>query len=153
MSNGLRALHYFLALLLAFKPTYAAAETWLCITDMATGFNYNKSTKRWESTDFTVDDEKFIIRRSNREGFAWEIQKFGDQNAFPYAVCKDDFNSAGVISCRRFSGLIIFNSKNGRFSRAFGGSYTAYDRNSSIDIFREEGSDSPVVALGRCSKI
>jgi hypothetical protein len=38
------------------------AQTYLCIADMATGFWFNKSTKKWETAAFDVAEEKYLLK-------------------------------------------------------------------------------------------
>lgn len=153
-SLRLRFAMFFAACCGALTPTYAKAESWLCITDRATGFYYDERSRQWKQTNFNVEESKYVLRRSPRSETAWELQKFGEESMVPYAFCKDGFNDVGILRCNGFSaGVVLFNRNNGRFSNFSGGSYHSFDPNSDLELFRKEGSDSPFVALGRCTKI
>jgi hypothetical protein len=58
-----------------FAITLLIANTangnYLCVSEAATGFNYNEQTKRWEITKFTPD-KKYLL--SNKDGkWTWKI--------------------------------------------------------------------------------
>lgn len=51
--------------LLTHLPAVAAERdsSYLCISDEATGFSYDKSLKKWGSGSFNVEDMRYILKR------------------------------------------------------------------------------------------
>ena len=50
-----------LLLIIMLLPAVAMADSYLCVTDKATGFVKNKG--EWEFSRFNIDDLKYIIRK------------------------------------------------------------------------------------------
>ena len=55
----------FLALALLLPGVAVAKEQWLCIATLSTGFAYRDG--EWKTTQFKVDDDKFIFTRERDE--------------------------------------------------------------------------------------
>ena len=56
-----------LLLILIMLPIVSVAElsdAYLCISDKSTGFAFRNGA--WQSVDFNVEDEKFLIRRAKK---------------------------------------------------------------------------------------
>ncbi len=83
----------------------ATAESYLCVTDLAVGFNYEKTTDTWESSS-AKDDRKYIIRKPTPdeqlnykafENAPWVVAEFGEDVA--NWACQKDFNKLGNLRC------------------------------------------------------
>lgn len=130
------------------------SSSWLCITDQVTGFIYRAQTRAWENAQFEPG-QRFIIRRSDREGEEWEVIEHGvpDQidgfDIGPESSCSSDFLH-NILSChgpRRF----VFNRETGRFlTTSISGYWTAIPGNA---LLSDNNSDTPTIAIGQCTAI
>ena len=132
------------ALLVTTTALSAESGSYLCITDKATGFSFDKERKSWEEASFNIEPMRYILKPSPTKEHpnGWEVAQFGED--FPLASCPDGFNTAQVIRCENMV-LFIFDSQTGRFIYVY---YIGYTR-----PFGKEGSDTPTLAIGKCSKI
>ncbi len=83
----------------------ATAESYLCVTDLAVGFNYEKTTDTWERANFK-GDQKYIIRKPTPdeqlnykafENAPWVVAEFGADVAD--WACQKDFTKFGNLRC------------------------------------------------------
>ena len=89
----------------------AQADAYLCVADKSTGFQFNKSTKTWESVNFDVGDSKYIVRpitpddKVHRPGrYAYGVWKLGENT--PMILCKREYPSRiGYLAVRSTTGL------------------------------------------------
>jgi hypothetical protein len=51
----------------------AHAEQYLCIADKSVGFEFNKVEKSWDSANFNVEGQKYIIPKSKLEPIEYEV--------------------------------------------------------------------------------
>jgi hypothetical protein len=98
----------FLALVVLTYSGSVDAQMYLCIAEVATGFWFNKSTKSWETAQFDLKEEKYILKGSNDR---WTWTKVGEQFG---DTCNKGFADAGYFRCDRLS-IIYMNSNNLRF--------------------------------------
>lgn len=149
-----RQMSFLLATFLILIPTVAKADTWLCIADRSTGFYYNESSKKWLQTNFKTENNRYIIKRSQRDNLTWEVNEFGAaESFFPHAVCNSDFTEGGFLHCTGILSEFKFNKNNGRYVYTFTGSYITYNPQSSLEMFRKDGGDTPLIEIGTCSRI
>jgi hypothetical protein len=124
-------------------------ESYLCTGDMATGFHYNKSSKRWEQTNF--DTRKYLVNKSAVHGNAWEVKEVGESNAI--YVSQHDFSFDGKLYCDSLTGTwgeFKMDRNNLRFLRIYSLGY--YNGNPK-DIDSEEVGDNPFIEIGKCSPL
>lgn len=138
----------------ALTASSVSAQTFLCIADQSTGFSYSQASRSWETKRFNVSDNRYIIRKSNRNPYLWEVNQFGKDEPFlPFSGCKDDFNDFGFLHCAGLGGELTFNRENGRYILYYMGQYAAYNPNSDVPDYRKDGGDTPFIEIGKCSKI
>lgn len=136
--------------LLAFAaPVQASAESWLCITDMATGFSADKTTKIWTQANFKPVG-RYIIKPSTNPRWKYIVSKFGESEALPEATCNSGPNEYGYLNCEPGFGDFKFNSNNLRFIRTY---IAGYVEIGSHNKYMTEGNDDPGIEIGRCSKL
>lgn len=136
------------ALFTFLAPTAVSAQSagdWLCIGDQVTGFS--KKGGVWHSVDFTAGT-RYIIKRSAVQGYAWEVREFGSSAILAVALCKADFNEAQFLFCTGLGGEFRFNSRTLRFLNAYLIGYVPGDT-----AFSKDGSDTPSIEIGTCSKL
>ena len=124
-----------LMLLLVSTNVFADNDTYLCIAEKSTGFNFSEQTKAWESLDFNVTDIKYILKNNNN---TWEWKAFGSKDSLP-TTCSY-FNKYGIMNC---TGMyeVSFSRENLRFQQFFKLGY--------VDNFKS----NPNIVIGRCSPI
>lgn len=114
-----------------------SVEGFVCVTDMATGFKFDPSTKRWRSVDFAVSDNKYILAR---KGEHWTWKPLGSSFEAP---CDGGFNEYGFLRCGLAESVSI-NRKGLRFQSFYGIGYVH-------DGTRDSVANTPSIEIGRCS--
>lgn len=124
--------------IMTFSPMATSAR-YLCVADQATGFKKDKNSERWETTRFRVDDAKYLISPSDREGAEYQVTPLGDDLA--EAWCEDGFNDAGYLHCSGYSEL-KFNKGNGRYIYVY-----------LLGYWPSGSTDTPYIEIGKCSPL
>jgi len=140
---------YIAILLLAFSGS-AFADPWLCITEHAAGIVFENG--KWLSARIAVDDsiEKYIVRKLKKSDTYSDTHAYA---VFPFGKDYSLFNCAsrptddGKMICLGGGSNSTFNFSNitGRFVATYADGYWR-----DLD---DENSDTPLVTIGRCSKI
>jgi hypothetical protein len=128
----------------------ANAESWLCIGDLATGFAFNKETRRWEITKFNTNDSRYIISSSQSKESPYLVRNFGSDSSFPLAFCKDGFSADTFLRCRGLVTDFSFNVKTMRYSYSYNVGYI--NPTPGVNDMKE-GDDTPLIEIGRCSRL
>ena len=136
----------FALVLLAVLTTAASADPWLCITEQSTGFVFKNG--KWEHGRFTVEDRKYILRKLTQGDFYYrDDNKYGlfllgtDLVGTP---CSDPSISGNIV-CGDFFGQFKFSTKSGRFLMTYMVGYW--------DSIADDESHTPLISIGRCSRI
>ena len=142
-------------LLLMVSTNVFANDTYLCITEQQTGFNFDEQTGRYKPVEYEVhSDQKYILKkedkneRTNYSKLEWSWNKFGEKTIF--LICKDinrnmvwSFVPFG-IECNQSDHVgehILINKNTLRFSRTYSIGYLENNRDSS---YMEIGKCSPM---------
>ena len=132
-------------------PSALYAESYLCITDLSTGFAFDKQRKTWTIERFNPKG-KYILTASEKDPSKWEVREPGDK--MPSAWCEGGFSVLGALRC---DGFIDFrmNKHNLRFvSTYLAGFWTDnIPRNipGAEDAHFIEGDNTPYIQIGKCS--
>jgi hypothetical protein len=125
---------------------YAAAQTgYLCIVEKATGFTRDKGTNNWSSTDFKVEDSRYLLLKKSESETEYEFKEFGKSE---YKVmCSKNLDS---VKCDSALGNVSINLSSLRFQLYHPYGYVHSDpikerRNESLYL-------TPYLGIGRCSK-
>ena len=129
--------------------TFSYAEKYTCIADLTTGFSFNASLARWESTNFRNYQNKYIVSKSDREGEECKITKIGYK--FQQAGCERSFNESGYLFCKGMGGKFKINKHNGRYLQSYTIGY--YNVAPSISEMTDKDSSTPVIEIGKCSPL
>jgi hypothetical protein len=126
----------------------AAVESYLCTSDMATGFSFDKERRMWGNAAF-MDGRKYLVARSSENPSKWEVKTIGQPE--PSASCDDGFSGDGLMMCR---GAIEFrmNRNSLRFIAAHLFGYWTADIPSPSGEF-QEGKFTPYLLIGMCSRL
>ena len=129
----------------------SAIDSYLCVSEISTGFRYNKALDKWEIVNFIVDVNKFIVSRSMDKNIAWEVNRKGESSE--YSICKKDFDEYGFLYCE--SNIIFkMNRVNLRFINIDPtGYYNSKSENDQNVMLFKDGSSTPYIEIGRCSII
>jgi hypothetical protein len=135
-------------------PTSSDARSYLCIGERATGFAYDKRTKRWSPANFTA--HRYIVKKpvigpyspSGALNSAMAVYEFGQvDETTPLEFCEKDFNEIGCLFCSGWGDNFDFSRKTMKFIRSLAHGYIEpADQN----IF--EGA-TPFIEIGSCSAI
>ena len=129
----------------------SAGDSYLCVANMATGFAYNKTLDKWDVANFNVDDKKYVVTRSKRENFAWEVKQIGRN--IPVSWCKKDINEVGLLHCEGFQ-YFKMNINNLRFMSVYMVGYIHYNiKDDNGNIMFKEGENTPSMEIGKCSPL
>ena len=81
------AMRHLLCLLTSLSLAAAAhaADSYLCVAELTTGFTYDAGKKSWKSADFR-SEKKLAITRARQKPYAWEAKEVGDSR--PAATCE-----------------------------------------------------------------
>ena len=128
---------------LTLTASALASESYVCITEMTTGFNFDAKADRWKNAVFR-SEKKIAITRAVKKPYAWEAKEVGDTR--PSATCEQDFNDAGNLFC---SGIfdLRFNKRHLRFLYVYPIGYWSDDKASPTT---REGVNTPAMAIGTC---
>ena len=119
-----------------------AQQTYICIADASTGFTFNKTTKNWISTNFNVQNQKFILSQKNE---LWHWKQVGVSESGTIEC--GEFNTAGFLHCSAFGQDLSFNKSNLRFTLSERVGYVIGER------LGVEGSLTPYMTIGKCSPL
>lgn len=133
---------FLLAALLLAGPV-CAADSYLCVAELTTGFTFDAAKKTWKSADFR-SEKKLAITRAKQKPYAWEAKEVGDSR--PASTCEHDFNEAGNLFC---SGVfdLRFNKRQLRFLYVYPIGYWSDD---TANPTYREGENTPALAIGKC---
>jgi len=129
----------------------SAMDSYLCVSDISTGFRYNKALDKWEIVNFIGDLNQYIVSRSIDKNFAWEVKRKRESSELSF--CKQDFDEYGFLHCES---NIIF--KMNKFNLRFvninpSGYYNSTLKNDQRVMLYKDGSSTPYIEIGRCSII
>jgi hypothetical protein len=121
------------------------SERWLCVAELSTGFTFNKSDKSWQTTKFTVHNDKFIVHRPTSDtpisrGMKWVVTRVGER--MPNSFCANDF-AGPLLTCSSMT-TFKFSKEKLRFSATYDFGFVEPDT---------EGNDTPSMTIGKCSPI
>lgn len=126
----------------------ANAESYLCVGDEAAGFVYNKKSKEWKSATFFADKKKWIISKEDENSTSWKVTEAGEKVSL--IKCVGGFNEIGNLICSGWANF-RFSKNNMRFI------YVNQTGFWNVGQFEgnlgKEGSDYPVMIIGRCNVI
>ena len=124
----------------------AVGEQYLCVPEHSTGFSYDNVQKEWKNTNFTADG-KYVIAKADETKHAWQVTEIGETSSS--FRCESDFTEYGYLRCSGIGGEFNFNKRNGRFLRSYLiGYYTVIPE---VNQGKDEGSDTPLIGIGKCS--
>lgn len=126
------------------------AQSFICSTDAATGFIFNKTSSAWEPTQFQ-SEHKFVFTPSKFGIYKFEVKNLGEST--PFAFCENEFSDNGSISCRGLGQDFKLSSKSLRFLRTYQSGYWNEDAIKALLPSRKEGDDTPAMSIGKCSPI
>jgi hypothetical protein len=126
----------------------AHEERYLCVQEMSTGFAFDEKLKKWTNAMFHPT-EKYIVTTSSSSGRPYHISKIGLN--MPVGYCEKGFTDHGSLFCDLDYGQFKFNKSTGRFLVSYMAGYYASGPGSSNTDGLGLGSDTPFIAIGKCS--
>jgi hypothetical protein len=135
-------------LLAAVMLTYTGsveAQSYLCIADRATGFRFDKPTKRWLTAQFDVADHKYTLSQKDDE---WTWAMVGKNPLMSCTQKKEAFSSVGAFKYEfGLSEEVLMNRNTLRFQIMSPYLYVGpFEKD-------EEGADAPYIEIGRCAVV
>ncbi len=143
---------FAIALLVSSLPALASAESYLCVEDHATGFEFNHNKKAWQAKFFT-SNQKYLVKPNADPSLKgkWIVSEIG--TSVPFAWSEYDFTSTGALRCEGSLGEFAMNRKNLRFVRTFIVGYWTDAIPGEQEGTFAEGKNTPNIAIGKCSPL
>lgn len=147
----IRTMGALVILLVCLISTVALAdESYLCIGEHATGFAFNGKNKTWSTARFPP--HKWIVKKSTNPKYKLEIVEFGEE--YPTLKCDTDFNDSGNLICLDTGGegwgQFRMSKNNLRYLWAY--PYGYWSDTNEVKALKE-GANTPLMEIGKCSKI
>jgi hypothetical protein len=143
-----------LSFALCFSGAAVAANSYLCISDHATGFAFNKATGQWHEANFQAGTKYLLSKQAG----GWVLKEFGNET--PVVRCPKDFNDSSYLICGDGSVDFRMNRHVLRFQKAqLLGYYVDYDalnalmKNAPGYTPLLEGGDTPALEIGKCTPL
>ena len=153
----------------ALLPLPAWSEGYICVMDMATGFAYTGGA--WHAANFSAT-EKFVVRTPtqidqgyledviklpNAKNVRWVVSKPG--TGVPIFACTGDFSELGNLLCPsvavgpsdRYDLSALSSPSDFRMNKNTLRFLFAYLTGYWTDSPEREGTDTPLIAIGKCS--
>ena len=127
----------------------SASTSYLCLTDMDTGFAFDKDRQQWHSVDFRAES-KYVVSKATTGAHAWEVKQVGYE--IPFIVCTQDFNELRLLFCAGI-GDFRMNKHTLRFLYSYPIGYWNTAPEGSPHQGLREGADAPHMAIGKCSPL
>lgn len=128
-----------------------ALDSYICVSDMSTGFKYNTTLDKWEIANFIADKNQYIVSRSIDKNIVWEVKRIKDNSEL--ALCKEDFDDYGFLYCE-LNDIFKMNKFTLRFININpSGYYNSSSKNNQGVVLYKDGSSTPYIEIGKCSSI
>jgi len=98
----------FLILATTITSAYSQDKKYLCVSELSTGFSYEKKTKKWVQTKFITENEKYILQENKG---AFSAKHF---DGLANSSC-DNLNANGFLNCNIGDTQFFFNINSKRF--------------------------------------
>ena len=156
----------------------SASESYVCVADIGTGFDYDKTINKWKIVGINVDKDKFIVSKPTKDStnlikklkksgfiapfpegkFLWSVKHVDDPLAMIY--CKKDFNKYGLLACEGLFSEFKMNKNNLRFIMTSSVGYhlglakhIPKEKEIGIRKSLEKKINHPSISLGKCSAL
>lgn len=143
-STGLPIMkHRILAvcLLLACEITGAHAQSFLCVGQLATGFDWLNG--RWTVGQSDPTDEIFVLQPSGALD-DYTVTRIGDQSPRHYCPLQRRSDSTLLLICGGLANGFTFSSKTLRFQENYGIGYTNAG---------DSRANTPHLVIGKCTRL
>lgn len=117
-----------------------AQDSYVCIPDKATGFQYKPATKSWEPTNFSAKSENRLLKKK-ADGWEW-INPQSKEVTF----CGQMFGY-GVLQCQLREGNVMFDSDSKNYVESY---LHGYAFGGPIKPGRKNETNSTYLVIGKC---
>jgi len=129
----------------------AGPNAYLCVTELVTGFTFDKQAKRWSIAASPMG--RYVVSRRQPDEhrwdgalpYEWKVIPVGSRS--PEAFCNEDLANENALICRGDSEFRL-NKKALRFERALLGGYWAQGF---AYPGGQEGDFTPSLSMGKCN--
>lgn len=134
------------------STTLAKAESYLCVEEQSTGYQFNKSRKIWQQTSFKPTG-KYLVKPNTDATHKgkWIVTEIG--RADPSYRSEYDFTSTGALRCEGLVGEFMMNRKSLRFLRTYSLGYWTDAILGEAEGSFVEGHNTPLISIGQCSTL
>lgn len=153
------------SLLILLSGLVSADDSYLCVAEKVTGFEFSEQSGTWEIAVIPADQYKFIVRPlpvgsdSHKNGYRNVVEIFGGDGS-EIALCRRNSDVFGGLNCGEPRESYKFNIRQEtmRFVMTFSGGYMTSTRDVAIEgqdvIVKQvpdKGGKAPLMAIGQCS--
>jgi hypothetical protein len=161
----MRVLTLLITLMLSFAVN--AEDSYLCVAENATGFQFDEDSRSWDAGNLGADGFEFLVKpiemnsERYRIGYRNVVQDIGNNGA-EVAFCKQGSDVYGSLNCGeprdpyRFS----IRKETMRFIATFNGAYLTSTREIFVEGAKvrvekvpDKGGDAPYLLIGSCSAL
>ena len=139
---------FAVVVLTLFLVTGANAQSYLCVTEQASGFKYDEELNKWKPANFDIKDKYIISKPKSGVGAPnskWVVTN--PETKTLIASCDADIDASNYLFCTGSTGQFNFNSGNLRYLLTYSFGYF----NSGRPNFPDSNSNTPYMEIGTCS--
>lgn len=119
----------------------ARAESFLCVGQLATGFDWSKG--RWSAIRPDLTDKVFVLQPSGSLD-DYTVTRIGDREPSHYCSVQRRADSTLLLICGGLANGFTFSSKTLRFQENYGIGYTNGG---------DSGANTPHLVIGKCTRL
>lgn len=127
-------------LAITISSAFAQDMTYLCVSELSTGFSYEKNTKKWVQTKFITENEKYLLKESKGIFLAKHFDGLTNSSC-------EKLNANGFTNCKIGDAEFFFNKNSKRFQVYGKLGYVGTSK--SID----ELGYTPSLTIGTCTEL
>ncbi|WP_157018688.1 hypothetical protein [Mesorhizobium xinjiangense] len=120
----------------------AAAETYLCVGQLSTGFEWRDG--RWHTGALEVQDKVFVVQPSADRAREYAVTRMGDHEPSHYCPSLARRDASMLLTCGGLGNGFTFSSKTLRFQENYGIGYTSGG---------DSNANAPHLTIGKCAEL
>jgi hypothetical protein len=131
-----------LTLMLAITITsaYSQDKTYLCVSELSTGFSYEKKIKKWVQTKFITENEKYVLKQTKGTFSAKHFDGLTNSSC-------ENSNANGFLNCKIGDTELFFNTNTKRFQVYVKLGYVGASKST------DEFGYTPSLTIGTCTEL
>lgn len=129
-----------LMLAITITSSFAQDKTYLCVSELSTGFSYEKKMKKWVQSKFIIENEKYVLKETKG---TFSAKQF---DGLTNSIC-ENLNANGFLNCKIGESELFFNINSKRFQVYVKQGYVGTSKST------DEYGFTPSLTIGSCTQI